>query len=271
MSLSFFRFFSSLLLSSGDTHSSSATKREREREKEKRHPAVHVSLSKHMCQQEREREKRRTRERVVSYLCIHPSIYWQSKVCWYSNQIDSMIMNSTVADPRKCSLWTMLTSEPLYVLIPNLFLIRPIRFLLNYYVKPAKFLVIVLPRNIWRKGNVRAPVVQNDPRAQHMFSIVFSLLRVWVTEWVFTEYEHRSVANLNESTRVCVWKWVKIKIVALARMSVTAVATVNLARHPFSWESQLDHRDYLVLCRSLIIEKRTRASLQRPVLLISRC
>lgn len=67
----------------------------------------------------------------------------------------------------------MLTSEPLYVLIPNLFLIRPIRFLLNYYVKPAKFLVIVLPRNIWRKGNVRAPVGQNGPRAAYVLNRFF--------------------------------------------------------------------------------------------------
>ncbi len=62
-------------------------------------------------------------------------------------------MISTVDDNRKFSLWNILPSEPFYILIPNIFIIRPIRFLFNYYIKPAKFLVIILPRNIWQKGN----------------------------------------------------------------------------------------------------------------------
>jgi hypothetical protein len=63
-------------------------------------------------------------------------------------------MISTVNDNRKLSLWSILSSEPLYILIPDIFFIRPIRFLFNYYIKPAKFLVIILPRNIWQKGNI---------------------------------------------------------------------------------------------------------------------
>jgi len=63
-------------------------------------------------------------------------------------------MNSSISDNKKSSLWTLITTKPLYVIIPNLFIIRPSRFLFNYYIKPAKFLVIILPRNIWNKGNI---------------------------------------------------------------------------------------------------------------------
>jgi hypothetical protein len=62
-------------------------------------------------------------------------------------------MIATIDDRRKLSVWNFLPSEPLYIILPNLFLIRPIRFLFNYYIKPVKFLVIILPRNIWQKGN----------------------------------------------------------------------------------------------------------------------
>jgi hypothetical protein len=63
-------------------------------------------------------------------------------------------MTSSIHDSRKLSLWNLITTEPLYIIIPNIFIIRPVRFLFNYYIKPAKFLVIILPRNIWNKGNV---------------------------------------------------------------------------------------------------------------------
>ncbi|CAF3363878.1 unnamed protein product [Rotaria sp. Silwood1] len=62
-----------------------------------------------------------------------------------------MVMNLSISGNRKLSLWNFISFEPLYVLIPNIFIIRPIRIILNYYVKPAKFLVIILPRNIWNK------------------------------------------------------------------------------------------------------------------------
>ena len=59
-----------------------------------------------------------------------------------------------VGDHRRSSLWNMITCEPLYIIIPNLLILRPSRLLFNYYIKPAKFLMIVLPRNIWRQGNI---------------------------------------------------------------------------------------------------------------------
>ena len=65
-----------------------------------------------------------------------------------------MKMNSTTGEQKRFSLWNLICSEPLYVIIPNVFFIRPIRHLVNCYLKPAKFLVIILPRNIWQKGNV---------------------------------------------------------------------------------------------------------------------
>ena len=61
-----------------------------------------------------------------------------------------------VGDHRRSSLWNMITCEPLYIIIPNLLIVRPSRLLFNYYIKPAKFLMIVLPRNIWRQGNICA-------------------------------------------------------------------------------------------------------------------
>jgi hypothetical protein len=67
---------------------------------------------------------------------------------------DSIIMILTTNDNKKISFWNIFPSDPLYIIIPNIFLIRPIRFLFNYYIKPAKFLVIILPRNIWQKGNI---------------------------------------------------------------------------------------------------------------------
>ncbi|CAF1674645.1 unnamed protein product, partial [Adineta ricciae] len=60
-------------------------------------------------------------------------------------------MTASINDDRKSVLWNLITSKPFYILLPNLFIVRPARFLLNYYIKPAKFLVIVLPRNIWQK------------------------------------------------------------------------------------------------------------------------
>jgi hypothetical protein len=63
-------------------------------------------------------------------------------------------MISSINDNKKLSLWNILPCEPLYIIIPNILFVRPIRFLFNYYIKPAKFLVIILPRNIWQKGNI---------------------------------------------------------------------------------------------------------------------
>ncbi|CAF2379989.1 unnamed protein product [Rotaria sp. Silwood2] len=62
-----------------------------------------------------------------------------------------MVMNLSISGNRRLSLWNFISFEPLYVIIPNIFIIRPIRILLNYYIKPAKFLVVILPRNIWNK------------------------------------------------------------------------------------------------------------------------
>lgn len=56
-----------------------------------------------------------------------------------------------VSDHKRPSLWNMIACEPLYIIIPNLLIVRPSRLLFNYYIKPAKFLMIVLPRNIWRQ------------------------------------------------------------------------------------------------------------------------
>jgi hypothetical protein len=66
-------------------------------------------------------------------------------------------------DNNKLSLWNYLTCQPLYVIIPDIFIIRPIRFLFNYYIKPVKFLVLILPRNIWKKGNKYIYIYINAP------------------------------------------------------------------------------------------------------------
>jgi hypothetical protein len=112
------------------------------RERERKSTLLCMYLYQNTCVCKRQRE----RERVVS--CLYIYINTEKR----EHQIDLIIMDSN--DGRKSSLWNLITSEPLYIIIPNLFIIRPIRFLFNYYIKPAKFLVIILPRNIWKKGNI---------------------------------------------------------------------------------------------------------------------
>lgn len=102
------------------------------------------------------KDKKRAREREENQpFLIFLYIYIEKQEHRYrSNQIDLFIMYSSINDNRKLSIWNFITFEPLYVIIHNVFIVRPLRVLLNYYIKPAKFLVIVLPRNIWNKGNL---------------------------------------------------------------------------------------------------------------------
>ena len=61
-----------------------------------------------------------------------------------------------MCNKKKLSLWN---SESLYVVIPEIFIVRPIQFLLNSYLKPMKFLVLILPRKLWKKGNNYIPII----------------------------------------------------------------------------------------------------------------
>ncbi len=95
--------------------------------------------------------KGREREREKALFLIYTYIEKRER---NNSVIRSIVMNSSISDNKNSSLWTLITTKPLYIIIPNLFIIRPSRFLFNYYIKPAKFLVIILPRNIWQKGNI---------------------------------------------------------------------------------------------------------------------
>jgi hypothetical protein len=95
--------------------------------------------------------KGREREREKALFLIYTYIEKRER---NNSVIRSIVMNSSISDNKNSSLWTLITTKPLYIIIPNLFIIRPSRFLFNYYIKPAKFLVIILPRNIWKKGKI---------------------------------------------------------------------------------------------------------------------
>lgn len=132
-----------------------------EKKQTSKHPAVYLSLTKHMHRQKAERKRKRERENekeknLVSYLCMHVyiSMYWEKGASKSSDQIDLMIMNLSIHPNRQLSLWNFITIEPLCVIIPHVFLLRPLRFLFDSYIKSAKVLVILLPRSIWNKGKL---------------------------------------------------------------------------------------------------------------------
>lgn len=110
---------------------------------------------------------------------------------------------STMNDNKKLSLWNIFPSEPLYILIPNLFFIRPIRFIFNYYIKPAKFLVIILPRNIWQKGKSYIYIYRYLLPGTSWLRLSIDECNICRESFcIFIEYDnHSSVANLKDNRK----------------------------------------------------------------------
>ena len=135
--ISFDSFFS--FLSSKKREKERDRQRKRERAQRKEH--LYINAHAHISSNQREKSK--------NYFFVFISILKLESIKSIS-MISKMNENH-----RRFSLWDIVCYKPLYIILPNVFILRPLRYLLHYYIKPAKFLVIVLPRSIWQKGKDR--------------------------------------------------------------------------------------------------------------------